>query len=94
MDTNTAQEKDAERAERLAERVRAAQLPPPEERLRIRRDARVTLRDIADVLSVTPMTVHRWESGEVQPRLDQAAAYARVLAKVQAATVRREQAGA
>lgn len=90
MEANTVQDGGAVRAERLAERVREARLPSPEERARIRRDARVTLRDLAEVLSVTPMTVHRWESGEVEPRLDQAAAYALVLAKVEAATAARE----
>jgi DNA-binding XRE family transcriptional regulator len=75
-----------EGAERLAERVRAAQLPSPGERARIRRAARATLRDFAGALGVAPMTVHRWEVGEVDPRLDQAAAYARLLAEVAAAT--------
>lgn len=82
MEPNIAQVKSAE----LAERVRAAQLPPPDERARIRRASRATLRDFADVLGVTAMTVHRWELGEVEPRLDQAGAYARLLAEVAAAT--------
>ena len=82
MDVNTGQAKVAA----LAERVRAAKLPPPAERARIRKTSRATLRDFADALGVAVMTVHRWEMGEVEPRLDQAAAYARLLAEVSAAT--------
>lgn len=82
MEPNIALDKSAV----LAERVRAAQLPPPEERARIRRASRATLRDFAEVLGVTAMTVHRWETGEVEPRLKQAEAYGRLLARVAAAS--------
>ena len=70
----------------LPQRVRAAKLPPPDERARIRREAGVSLRDLAGELGVSPMTVGRWETGQARPRLDQAAAYARLLADVAAAT--------
>lgn len=70
----------------LPQRVRSAKLPPPAERARIRRDSGCSLRDFSRELEVSPMTVGRWESGAVHPRLDQAAAYARLLADVDAAT--------
>lgn len=70
----------------LPQRVRAAKLPPPGERARIRAEAHLSLRDLAAELSVTPMTLSRWEAGTVHPRLDQAAAYARLLTDIAAAT--------
>lgn len=73
-------------AQELAERVRASKLPPPEERARIRRKSRATLGDFAKVLQVSPMTVARWERGEIEPRLDHAVAYARLLGEIHAAT--------
>jgi len=87
MEANTRQEKSAA----LAERVRAAQLPPPDARISIRKEARATLRDFADALGVAATTVQRWERGEVEPRLDQAAAYAQLLTEVQSATATKEQ---
>lgn len=70
----------------LPQRVSAAKLPPPEERARIRREAGASLRDFATELGVSSMTVGRWESGQIRPHLDQAAAYARLLAAVDAAS--------
>lgn len=90
MKLNTAQGDDAARAEDLAGRVRAAQLPPPAERARIRQAAHVTLEHFAQVLRVSQMTVSRWERGETEPGLDQRAAYARLLREVAAATVEGE----
>ena len=55
-------------------------------RARIRAEAHASLRDFAGELCVTPMTVARWETGAVHPRLDQAAAYAQLLAAVANAT--------
>jgi DNA-binding XRE family transcriptional regulator len=66
----------------LVERVRAAQLPPPVERQRIRRAARASLSAVAAELGVSPMTVLRWERGESDPRLDHAAAYGALLASL------------
>lgn len=74
----------------LPQRVSAAKLPPPAERARIRAEAHASLRDFSDELGVTPMTVARWEAGTVHPRLDQAAAYARLLTDVAAATAEEE----
>lgn len=85
MGYNTAQDETV-RVEELAQRVRAAQLPEPAERVRIRRAAHVTLREFARALGVSPMTVSRWEAGESMPRLDQAARYARLLNEVSSAT--------
>lgn len=89
MKTNTAQDGDAARAEELAGRVRAAQLPPPAERARIRQAARLNLEHFAEVLRVSQMTVSRWERGETEPGLDQRVAYARLLREVAAATEER-----
>ncbi|WP_431900220.1 helix-turn-helix domain-containing protein [Nonomuraea sp. bgisy101] len=63
----------------LADRVRAAQLPSPQVRRRIRRDSRATLRDFADELGVSAMTVLRWEQGKAEPRMDHAIAYRQLL---------------
>ena len=86
MKANTVQGDDAARAEELAGRVRAAQLPPPAERLRIRQAAHATLEHFAFVLRVSQMTVSRWERGETEPGLDQRVAYARLLREIAAAT--------
>lgn len=87
MERNTAQ--DARPP--LPQRVSAAKLPPPEERARIRRASGSSLQDFAVELGVSSMTVGRWESGQVRPRLDQAAAYARLLREVAAAGVECEE---
>ena len=63
----------------LIERVRAAQLPPPSVRRRIRRASKATLRDLADHLGVSAMTVLRWEQGRSEPRMRHAIAYRRLL---------------
>lgn len=86
MKANTVQGDDAARAGELAERVRAAQLPPPAERIRIRQTAHVTLEHFAHELRVSPMTVSRWERGETEPRLEQRVMYALLLREVAAAT--------
>lgn len=87
MRANISQDGGAIRAEELAARVRAAQLPPPTERARIRQAAGVTLEHFARVLGVSQMTVSRWERGETEPGLEQRAAYALLLREVAAATV-------
>jgi len=69
----------------LIDRVRAAQLPPPGERQRIRREAGVTLEALANELGVTPNTAWRWEHGYMRPSLDHAAAYRALLDELQAA---------
>lgn len=70
----------------LADRARDAQLPPPAERERIRRESRAALRDMASELGVSAMTVSRWERGESEPRFEHAARYGRLLAQLRAAT--------
>lgn len=86
MRANIPQDGGTIRAEELAARVRAAQLPPPTERARIRQAAGVTLEHFARVLGVSQMTVSRWERGETEPGLEQRAAYALLLREVAAAT--------
>jgi len=50
--------------EELLIRLRAKrQLPLPEERRRIRVEAKASLRDVADVCGVSHMAVHNWEHG-------------------------------
>lgn len=82
MRENTAQEARPP----LPQRVSAAKLPPPAERARIRAASGASLRDFAGELGVSPMTMSRWEAGRVRLGLDQAAAYARLLTDVAAAT--------
>jgi DNA-binding transcriptional regulator YiaG len=86
MKANTSQGEATVRTEGLAGRVRAAQLPPPATRVRVRQAAHVTLEDFAGALGVSQMTVSRWERGETEPRLDQRVAYALLLREVAAAT--------
>lgn len=63
----------------LADRVRASQLPPPLERVKIRQESGASLRDLAEELGVSPMTVLRWEQGRSKPRMRRAIAYRRLL---------------
>lgn len=86
MRSNTSQGDGAARVDELAARVRAAQLPSPVQRARVRQAAGVTLEHFARVLGVSQMTVSRWERGETEPGLDQRVAYARLLREVAAAT--------
>jgi DNA-binding transcriptional regulator YiaG len=79
MEPYTAHDGGASPAEQLARRIRAAQLPPPAERARIRHQARIPLREFAQALGVTPTTVYRWELGEANPTTDHAIAYADLL---------------
>lgn len=69
----------------LIERVRETRLPTPTTRKRIRLGAGVTLREMAAAMEVTPMTVLRWERGEVRPGSDNARAYRSLLEALQAA---------
>jgi DNA-binding transcriptional regulator YiaG len=70
----------------LAEEVRAAQLPPPAVRRRIRSDARVSLAEMAAELQVSAVTVHRWEQGVFEPRRDKAIAYRNLLEELREAS--------
>ncbi|MEU9833275.1 helix-turn-helix transcriptional regulator [Streptosporangium sp. NPDC048047] len=75
-----------EQGNALVVRVRAAQLPPPRVRRRIRRASKASLRDFADHLGVSAMTVLRWEQGKAEPRLSHAIAYRRLLDEIREAT--------
>lgn len=85
MEPCKAQGDSATPAEQLAQRVRSARLPSPDERARIRREARLPLRDFAEALGVTTATVYRWETGGVEPKAAHAVAYADLLNKIQQA---------
>lgn len=64
----------------LVAAVRAAKLPPPpRERRRIRNVAGVSLRDAAQALGVTNLTVSRWERGIAEPKHEHATRYRRLL---------------
>jgi DNA-binding XRE family transcriptional regulator len=69
----------------LADRVRAAQLPTPANRRRIRLRAGLSLRLIGDHIGVTAMTVLRWERGEAAPKFEHAVAYRQLLEELEAA---------
>jgi DNA-binding transcriptional regulator YiaG len=69
----------------LAHRVRAAQLPPPDERRRIRLAAGVTYAEIAAELEVSAVTAMRWEQGAATPRRHRAIAYRQLLEQLQKA---------
>jgi DNA-binding transcriptional regulator YiaG len=70
----------------LPERVRAAQLPPPADRRRIRCEARVSLADMAAELGVSAVTVQRWEQGVFEPRREKAIEYRHLLEALQEAS--------
>ncbi|MGA5699624.1 telomere-associated protein Tap [Peterkaempfera bronchialis] len=64
----------------LLARVEAGgDLPPPEERERLRKAARLTQGDVAQALQVRRETVVAWESGRTEPRQPKRGAYARLL---------------
>jgi transcriptional regulator with XRE-family HTH domain len=69
----------------LAELVRAARLPPPAERRRIRLAAGVSLRRMGDELGVSAVTVHNWETNGDGPGLENATRYRRLLEQLAAA---------
>ena len=69
--------------EQVSERMT---FPPPEERRRIRMEAQVSLRELADALGVSPMAVMRWEKGAL-PRSHQTVhEYRELLAALEALT--------
>jgi DNA-binding XRE family transcriptional regulator len=70
----------------LVARVRAGQLPSPSMRRSIRHAARASLRDFADEIGVSPMTVLRWEQGKSEPRLKHAILYRQLLDDLRAVT--------
>ena len=70
----------------LLAQLKAAQLPPPSKRKRIREDSGATLRDMGEALGVAAITVWKWENGDVTPRRENAIAYRRLLEKLERAT--------
>ncbi len=63
----------------LIRRVKAARLPAPDERRKIRLSAGVSLEELAAELGVTPGAVSRWELGQSEPRTKNALAYRALL---------------
>ena len=56
-----------------------AQLPPPSERVRLRKAQGLTQARIADALGVTPGAVGSWEKGRYEPRGEVREQYAELL---------------
>lgn len=67
----------------LVERLRATALPPPAQRREIRRKAGASLREVAEELGVTALTVSKWERAIAGPKPDHAVAYRRLLQELQ-----------
>lgn len=65
-----------------AELARAAELPAPAERRRIREAAGVSQQQIADELGVSHMAVSYWECGKWTPTLENAIAYRSLLGQL------------
>jgi DNA-binding transcriptional regulator YiaG len=59
----------------VIKQVRQAQLPPPAQRQQIRVTANLSVRKLAGVLKVAPMTLLRWERGEITPSTENAVRY-------------------
>jgi transcriptional regulator with XRE-family HTH domain len=67
----------------LIREVRARQLPSVERRRAIRRAAGVSQIRMAAELGVHRLTLVRWENGTIEPRGDNRAHYANLLARLQ-----------
>ena len=67
----------------LIEEVQAWKLPPPRIRRAIRQAAAVTQVRMATELGVHRVTFARWETGDLEPRGDNRAHYARLLDQLQ-----------
>ncbi len=67
----------------LIEEVQEWKLPSPKIRRAIRQSATVTQVRMAAELGVHRVTFARWENGELEPRGDNRARYARLLAGLQ-----------
>lgn len=57
-------------------------LPPPAERVRLRKAHGLTQEEVAEALQVRRPTVLSWEAGRTEPRPPQREAYARLLSKL------------
>jgi DNA-binding transcriptional regulator YiaG len=60
-------------------------LPPPSERVAIRRAAGISVERLAQALRVSPRAVTNWERGTRMPREQHLAAYGVVLRELQTA---------
>lgn len=71
----------------LADLVRAAQLPEPAERRRIRQAAGLSLKRVGEALGVSESAIWHWENGTAGqgPALENAAAYRKLLDELAAA---------
>lgn len=66
--------------ERILERIRMRPaLPPPSRRIEIRKNAGLSQQDLGEVLHVSAMSIHYWETGKRLPRPEHAEAYLEVL---------------
>jgi DNA-binding transcriptional regulator YiaG len=70
----------------LIEEVLAQRLPPVKVRRAIRLAAGVSQVRLAAELDIHRLTLIRWENGTIEPRGDNRARYARLLADLQQAT--------
>ncbi|HEX3538858.1 MAG TPA: helix-turn-helix transcriptional regulator [Acidimicrobiales bacterium] len=59
--------------------IEQSQLPPSSIRRNIRLAAHLSLREMANALGVSPMTLLRWESGDATPRRAAAVRYRTML---------------
>jgi transcriptional regulator with XRE-family HTH domain len=57
---------------------------------RIRIDAGLSLREVADAVNVSVSALHRWEAGDRRPRGDAAIRYAHLLGELSADLQERE----
>jgi DNA-binding transcriptional regulator YiaG len=64
-------------------------LPPARQRRRIRDDAGISQRELAEALGVGVMTFNRWERGVARPRGQHATAYLALLEKLEDAAAGR-----
>jgi transcriptional regulator with XRE-family HTH domain len=58
-------------------------LPDATRRTRIRREAGITRRQMADALGVSPMSLYRWEARGVRPRAHVIRAYIDLLEELE-----------
>lgn len=77
---------EQDRFDGLVERIRSSRVPSPAVCREIRERAKVSIREGADELGVAPMTLLRWERGEVRPRRENARLYRQFLDALQEAT--------
>lgn len=77
---------DARRLVDAVDALLAAQpesdLPAPAERVRLRKAAKLTQRQVADTLGVRVETIWTWEKGRTEPRPPHRTAYAHLLQQI------------